>query len=286
MSQRGSSPVKGSHHAHRNWWAISGISLAFTLTTLLGSTLTLSAQTAPDHAKTVSLRVGDDVRKVSTEKDTVQTLLHQEGIELNPHDLVDPPLATALTDGMTVSVARVTFETVNERVSVDPPVTTRWDRRMTAKPVVLHPGVPGVAVRKRCMWKKDGVITVQWTQSAHVVRKPKPSVVVRGALPSRAGITGRRSLVMTATAYDPGPRSCGRHSHGRTCIGLPAGHGVVAVDPRIIPLGSRMYIDGYGEAIAADIGHAIKGHIIDLCFSSRAEAMHWGRRTVNVVVLE
>jgi len=223
---------------------------------------------------------------VSTVKDSVQTLLHQEGIELNPHDLVEPPLTTPLTNGMTVSVARVTFEAVNERLAVEPPVTTRWDRRMTAKPVVLHPGIPGVALRKHCMWKKDGVVTVQWTQGERVIRKPKPAIVVRGKLPSRAGITGRRLLTMTATAYDPGPGSCGRHAKGRTCIGMQAGHGVAAVDPRVIPLGSRIYVDGYGEAIAADTGRAIKGHIIDLCFSSRYEALQWGRRTVNVVVLE
>ena len=287
MSQRGSRPGLGLHRVRRNRWTFIGISLALALAFIIGTTYTLSAQDTPTQTtKTVSLRVGGDERQVKTSKDCVQTLLHQEGIELNPHDLVEPPLSTPLTDGMKITVSRVTFALVEERVAIAPPVTTRWDHRMTANPVTLRAGKPGVKLCKRAMWKKDGVVTVQWIQSERVIHWPTPAVVVRGNLPSRAGITGRRVLSMVATAYDPGPGSCGRGATGRTCIGLRAGHGVIAVDPRVIPLGSRVFVDGYGEAIAADIGRAIKGHIIDLCFSTRGEAMRWGRRTVNVVVLE
>jgi 3D (Asp-Asp-Asp) domain-containing protein len=60
--------------------------------------------------------------------------------------------------------------------------------------------------------------------------------------------------------------------------------GVVAVDPRLIPLGTKMHVPGYGRGLAADVGHAIKGRIIDLWFPSTAKARAWGRKTVTITV--
>lgn len=234
----------------------------------------------------VTLRVDGTVRQVATQKETVQTLLHQEKIVLNDHDLCEPATSAPVVDGMTVTVHRVTYEETHERITIAPPVITRWDRRMTEQPVVIREGHPGTAVQTRCRWKKDGVLTVEWVQSKHTIARPKPTIVVRGKLPSRAGISGRRVLTMVATAYDPGPHSCGPFASGRTAIGLPAVKGVIAVDPRVIPLGTRVYVDGYGPAIAGDTGSAIRGNRIDLCYSSRREALNWGRRTVKVVILQ
>ena len=89
-------------------------------------------------------------------------------------------------------------------------------------------------------------------------------------------------MSMEATAYLP---SDGGGS-GITAMGIPATYGVVAVDPSVIPLGTRVYIPGYGEAIAADTGGAIYGYRIDLCMESYAEAMDFGRRVVTVYVLD
>jgi 3D (Asp-Asp-Asp) domain-containing protein len=62
------------------------------------------------------------------------------------------------------------------------------------------------------------------------------------------------------------------------------GWGIVAVDPRLIPLGTRMYVPGYGEAIAADVGTAILGPKLDIWFPTLAQAQAWGRRTVTITV--
>jgi len=91
---------------------------------------------------------------------------------------------------------------------------------------------------------------------------------------------------MVATAYYPGPESTGKSADGITATGMRAGHGVVAVDPRVIPLGTRLYIPGYGLAVAGDVGGAIKGLRIDLGFSTLREALHFGRRRVTVYVLD
>ncbi|MCE5286715.1 MAG: G5 domain-containing protein [Pelosinus sp.] len=99
---------------------------------------------------------------------------------------------------------------------------------------------------------------------------------------SRGSMRFRRIDSMEATAYNPWDGG----GAGITASGIQARHGVVAVDPGIIPLGTRVYIPGYGLALAADTGGDIIGNRIDLCFESYAEAIHFGRRTVKVYILE
>jgi len=69
---------------------------------------------------------------------------------------------------------------------------------------------------------------------------------------------------------------------GPTATGVPAGPGKIAVDPSVIPLGTRLYVEGYGECVAVDTGGAIKGRIIDVWYAERDRCMRWGRRSVNV----
>ncbi len=93
----------------------------------------------------------------------------------------------------------------------------------------------------------------------------------RPRLPS----TGTHTLVVDAVAY---------HLPGNTASGLPVGVGVIAVDPTVIPLGTRVFVPGYGPAVAADVGTAIKGNIIDLWMPTTAQALAWGRRTVTITI--
>jgi 3D (Asp-Asp-Asp) domain-containing protein len=90
---------------------------------------------------------------------------------------------------------------------------------------------------------------------------------------STAPVAGGRTILVSATGYA---------LQGRTATGLPAGWGVVAVDPSVIPLGTHMTIPGYGEAVAADTGGAIIGATIDLWFPTSAQANAWGRRVVTI----
>jgi len=84
---------------------------------------------------------------------------------------------------------------------------------------------------------------------------------------------GAHTLTVTATGYS---------INGRTATGAPTGWGVVAVDPSVIPLGTRLSIPGYGSGVAADTGGAIQGATIDLWFPTVAQANAWGRRTVTI----
>jgi 3D (Asp-Asp-Asp) domain-containing protein len=104
---------------------------------------------------------------------------------------------------------------------------------------------------------------------------------------SRGAGSFERAKVMTmeSTAYTP---SAGRGSRAtfRTATGRRAAYGVVAVDPRVIPLGTLVFVEGYGFAIAADTGGAIKGNKIDVCIESYREAIQWGRRDVKVHIFK
>jgi 3D (Asp-Asp-Asp) domain-containing protein len=88
-------------------------------------------------------------------------------------------------------------------------------------------------------------------------------------------VVGARTLTVTATGYS---------LPGRTSTGLPVGFGVIAVDPGVIPLGTRISIPGYGEGVAADTGSAVQGMTIDLWFPTLSQALGWGRRTVTITL--
>lgn len=101
------------------------------------------------------------------------------------------------------------------------------------------------------------------------------------------GATGERGrmLDMVATGYDGSWESNYPYYGAPSYIGLPLARGIVATDPNVIPMGTRLYVEGYGEAIAADQGNAIRGNRIDLYFDSRQEAMNWGMKTIKVTIL-
>lgn len=89
-------------------------------------------------------------------------------------------------------------------------------------------------------------------------------------------------LDMQATAYT----GDGITASGAATTRDPDGYSTIAVDPRVIPIGSTVYVEGYGYAVASDTGGAIKGNIIDVFFHSESEASNWGRRSVKVYILK
>ena len=281
MSQRGS-----LHHGAVTtrptfaWGHIRNVLLCSLLLTI-GITHVLIAQDT-HLARSVTVRADGNLQQVSTTQATVQSLLQELAIHLQPADRCDPSPATPISDGMKVTVTRITHETLIRRIEQPSPVVIRRDDRLGSMPFVVRQGRPGLVEETTAVWKKDGVVAVRWVESTRVVRPPLPTVILRGITPSRGGV--RREIDVVATAYDPGPLSCGPHCSGHTAMGLKAGFGIIAVDPRVIPLGSRVYVENYGPAIAADTGSAIKGNRIDVCFESRAQALHWGRHQVKVLV--
>lgn len=110
-------------------------------------------------------------------------------------------------------------------------------------------------------------------EHAHVV-EARTAAATASAEPAPAPASAG-ALTVTATGYSLA---------GQTATGLPVGPGVVAVDPTVIPLGTRMSIPGYGEAVAADTGSSVQGNAIDIWFPTMADALAWGRRTVTITL--
>jgi 3D (Asp-Asp-Asp) domain-containing protein len=105
-------------------------------------------------------------------------------------------------------------------------------------------------------------------------RAPATATPTPTAAPGGPTISGN-TMIVTATGYT---------LPGTTATGTPVGYGVVAVDPSVIPLGTRMTIPGYGEGTAADVGSGVAGATIDLWFPSTAAALAWGRRVVTITL--
>jgi 3D (Asp-Asp-Asp) domain-containing protein len=141
---------------------------------------------------------------------------------------------------------------------------------------------------------EDGKEVSKKIVSEKVLSEPVNGVVEEGVkttlVTSRGQINFSKAISMSATAYDATFESCGKHpgdpQYGITYSGLKVRPGIVAVDPRVIPLGTWLYVDGYGEALAADIGGAIKGNKIDLYYESPADVRKFGRRPVKVYILD
>jgi 3D (Asp-Asp-Asp) domain-containing protein len=240
-----------------------------------------------------NVRVLVDGRTVSLANtaDTVRSALADAKVTLDADDEVTPALDAALTNGGTIRVSRVTFtESITElkvpyRTVIRP--ATRGNRPY--HPTVMKEGRPGV---KRVSYRArlvDGREVSRATLSEEVVREPEVQVVVARqpqALGSRGAYIGRRSITVVATAYDPSPGSCGKYADGKTCNGKRAGYGIIAVDPKLIPLGAKLYVPGYGYGIAADVGGAIKGNHVDLGFNSRSGAFAWGKKQVKLTIVD
>ncbi|GMV37301.1 MAG: hypothetical protein AMXMBFR61_18090 [Fimbriimonadales bacterium] len=149
-------------------------------------------------------------------------------------------------------------------------------------------GKPGRIVRLYCrLIGPKGVVRNEVVYESITPPQSELYLVgVEGYKTSRGSFSGRKVLTMNATGYDPGPASCGKYATGYTATGIKAEYGVVAVDPKVIPLGTRLYVEGYGYAIAADVGAKVDGYDIDLCFPTYRQAKAFGRKKVKVHILD
>lgn len=166
------------------------------------------------------------------------------------------------------------------------PTLYRGERR------VVSPGKPGkVALQRSVRIAPDGLARAQSVERVPLA-PPKPSTVLVGTTTPhylmRGGVLYRymRRLQLVATAYNGTYAQNGPWGATAALNGAPLAHGMVAVDPTVIPLGTRLYVQGYGPALAADTGSAIIGNRIDLYFEqSTQETSKFGIKKLNVYIL-
>ena len=161
----------------------------------------------------------------------------------------------------------------------------RHVQTMMAHQGYLHDSIDGVygwrtesAVKR---FQKDKGLTVNGKVDISVLRKMEESdkAYAWRSFDKRAPKKYKKKMIMNASAYSM--KDAGRY----TKRGHVLRRGYVAVDPRVIPLGTSLYVEGYGYAVADDIGSAIKGHKIDLAMDSYREAINFGRLNLTVYIL-
>ena len=243
----------------------------------------------------VTIQIGEQRIAAESAAQDVGALLQEEGVVLGKFDDVRPSLEQEVPADGLVRVTRVVVWERTERRPIAEQTIHRFDSSISpGSSKVVTKGAPGersVIVRFE---QRDGEDITATVLASRVLHKPRPRVVVDGADEydafaslaatgiARSILTAQHAMAMVATAYTAGCAGCS----GITAIGRPAGHGIVAVDPGVIPLGTRLFIPGYGLAIAGDTGGAIHGNRIDLGFNSLRDAMLFGRREVTVYRLK
>lgn len=231
--------------------------------------------------------------RTRTRRDTVADFLAEQGIVLTGLDSIEPGLATPLTDDQQVRITRVDrgFE-VEEEVTR---YTTVWepDYEMEIDNSRLdQEGVNGITRYRYQVTLEDGEPITRTLQDVWLAQEPitrvlnyGANIVLRDLETAEGPLTYWRKVRMFATSYSPATSGTPRDApwYGRTRLGLRAGFGVVAVDPSVVRLGSRVYVPGYGAAIAGDTGGGVDGRWIDLGYDD-GQLRPWGR-CVDVYLL-
>lgn len=220
---------------------------------------------------------------------TVADVLENLNIKLNKLDRVSLPLDEIAKEGMNIKIDRVVVENVENKIEIPFETESRENTEMfEGDKNVITKGEVGQKVESLKNTYVNGVLETTEVVKSEITKEAVKEVVEVGTKKGTTAPNGKnakRVIVMQATAYDPTAGS-------KTAMGTRARVGAVAVDPRVIPLGSKLYIESmdgfasYGYATAEDTGGAIKGNRIDLFYNSNAEANRFGRRNVRVYVLD
>ena len=228
-----------------------------------GTTLTVV------RAIPVYVTVNGKTRAIFTTETTAQGVANELGFKMPNYAVVGDANGSVLS-GTHITIAQVTsrsLSTVDQEIAIQV-IRQKDDTMAQGEEEVVQVGQPGIEQVQRETLYSNGTVIKEGTREVTTSRN----------------IAGRssRAIVMEASAYLAGDGD----GAGITATGVPAVRGIAAVDPDVIPLGTRLFIPGYGEAIAADTGGAIVGNKIDLVMDSYGEAMDFGRQDVTVYVLD
>lgn len=238
----------------------------------------------------VKLQVGgQDQGTFETTKATVKEVLEEKQIALTEWDEVNLPLDQRITDGTTIIVDRIE-QRLQKKVEIIPFETKEEKDNKIAEgeKKIEQEGKVGKKIYQVLMLYKNGEPVLKDGEPVVEEKlvetiKPVHKIVKIGtnkelAKKEDVNLATAGTLTVQATGYT--------HTGNRTATGTWPKRGTIAVDPRVIPLGTRIYVPGYGYGIAEDTGGAVKGRIIDLFFETREEAIKWGRRTVTIKILK
>ncbi|KYH34150.1 cell wall-binding protein YocH precursor [Clostridium tepidiprofundi DSM 19306] len=248
----------------------------------------------------VNVNVDGKCMKVLSSADDVYDMLCSENIKLGDEDIVTPSKHTKLKQNMSVNIKRVKTMIINEKQEIK--FTTdikNSDEYEKGTSKVIQNGENGEKLISYKVVYEDGKEVSREKLSEKIIKEPVNKIIIKGTMNFIKTSSGRRlayikKLRVKSTAYTVDENNDGKPDapyYGRTFTDTIArrnvnGYSTVAVDPRVIPLGTKLYVEGYGLAIAEDTGSAIKGNKIDVYVNSYYETIKWGIKTVNVYILK
>jgi 3D (Asp-Asp-Asp) domain-containing protein len=249
--------------------------------------IVLSFVGANVQAKTIEVKKGDTLWEIShVHKTTVLKLKewnHLQSDLIHPGDVltVSPQATYVVNNGDTLwAIAKTHHTTVSQLME-----------RNSLTTDLIHPGLnlvipnhSATSVHAKAKTQK-GLVKASFSRSKAVAAVKTKRTVTRVKAASTTNPSSGVAITVTATAYTPYCAGCS----GVTATGINVKANpnarVIAVDPRIIPLGSKVYIEGLGEFIAADTGGAIKGYRIDVLMASKHAALQFGRKQLKITIL-
>jgi len=281
-------------------------SVSPSLNTKLEETNQVSIQKAYEF----TLIDGKEEKKYWSTSTTVDDFLKREGIQLSEFDRLEVESDELIKPNSVVQVVRVEKVTDVVEEAKNFAVETRSDQALLkGREKVVQQGEAGKVSKKFEIVMENGVEVSRAVVEETVIKEPKKKIIAVGskvvvatatsasaptaAKKSGVGVSrsnsaapsGGKEFYVTATAYTAGCNGCSGIT--RTGINLKANPNlkVIAVDPNVIPLGSKVWVEGYGYAVAGDTGGAIKGMKIDLHVPNKQAAYKFGRRQVKVKII-
>ena len=238
------------------------------------------------RAKPVTIISDGKEYEIITAATKVEEIIKESGIALGNIDKVLPHQTADLGSKENICIIRVTEENIVDqetmKYAIQKKPTKELDKGETK---VVQKGENGLRNSEIKITYEDGEETKREVVKQEVTIQPRDEVIQVGMndtiSTSRGSTRFNEAMVVNATAYcstDPGVTNT-------TSVGARLKRGVIAVDPRVIPYYTKIYVPGYGFGQALDTGGAIKGKRIDLAMDSHAEAIQFGRRNIKIYIL-
>lgn len=286
---------------------------------LPGTLITDGSEIVVRRSVPVTLECNGSTFEIDVIGTTVADALVSAGLDPSIGVHVTPPVDAALSEDMTITADELFMRVTREETAVPFEIVEEEDPTLLAgQRKIVRKGVPGEAIRiyevlvvgdeettrsvkaEQVLLHPVSQVVAVGTRVPVIARRtatvpPKRPVITGGADPSAAAPEAGDTLRVVATAYTPWDPGCGGISvidRKLARWNVPDGWGIVAVDTSVIKMGTKLYVPGYGYAVAADTGGAISGNKIDVCYwaggssVAKAAARAWGRRTVTITIVE
>lgn len=223
--------------------------------------------------KDITVSVDGKSIEYKTTANTVDEMLSDWKVELESKDFIKPGAEAALEDGTKVEIRLYEVREETRKEATDFKTKTVYTSDiLEGEERVAQEGVKGedkVTYEVAYLGSKE---QERKEIERETVKKPVTEIIEKGTAVSYNGVKYSKKITVVSTGYT--------HTGNRTATGTYPKRGTMAVDRRVIPMGSYGYVPGYGAVHAEDTGGAIKGNRIDLFFNTRGQAISWGRRTV------